>query len=96
MTLNLPPPAPGVTAVDAIKNCTCDCCPYWHNPLAQPVGVCIYNPPVPIMVGLQQLPPAAIVDPKQPQMAMAMPIVQPHFPLRGPKDGCGRHPKRYQ
>jgi hypothetical protein len=98
MMNDLPPRPPGLARIpahDAIGNCTCDSCPYWHNPLAQQFGICIYDPPQMVFVGLQPVQ-QAIVDPKAAMGGQqAMPIVLPYSPPRGPKDGCGRHPKRY-
>jgi hypothetical protein len=76
---------------DAIGTNTCDSCQFWHNPEGQPVGLCIRNPPVPIIVGMQPMPQPAIVNPKNPPPQMAMPIVLGFHPPREAKQGCGEH-----
>ena len=47
-------------------------------------------------IGIIPLPGRTIVDPsKGPTPPQGIPDVRGFFPPMGPKNGCGRHPKRF-
>jgi hypothetical protein len=76
---------------DAIGNCQCKTCPYFHVPRKGPIGACVYNPPVPFIVGaVPQGGP--LVDPSKPQQMM--PLVHAYYAPVEETSGCGRHPHR--
>jgi hypothetical protein len=75
---------------DAIGRYTCDTCPHWHNPQGLPIGLCLRDPPVPVMVGMAPASPLAKPGPGMD----IQPVIRGYFPTVGAKDGCGQHPYR--
>lgn len=78
-------------AKDAIGNCQCKTCPYFHQVQKGPVGVCIKEPPKPFIIGM--VPGGGpLVDPSKPQQMQ--PIIHGYFSPVSENDGCGAHPDR--
>jgi hypothetical protein len=93
MTLNLVTKVPTLKH-DAVGERKCGACRFWHNPDGEPMGLCIKEPPTPIMVGHQPIKGPSIMDPNAPQMVQAMPIVLGFHPPRTADMGCSRFERR--
>jgi len=79
-------------AKDAIGNCTCKTCAYFHQPVPGPAGLCIWGPPTPVFMGMAPVAPGPLVDPSKP--TQLQPMVNSYFPIVQQDAGCGRHPER--
>jgi hypothetical protein len=76
---------------NAIGKYTCDTCPFWHNPQGLPIGLCLREPPKPLMIGMAPSSPLARPGPGMD----IQPVIRGYFPTCGAKDGCGQHPRRF-
>jgi len=72
---------------DALGPMRCVSCACFHQPDRRHPGVCVLNPPVPMVAGVS--PQSNVLDPKA-QVRLA-PVVQSFYPPVQPDHGCHQH-----
>ena len=66
----------------------CPACDHFHH-VPNSVGVCLYNPPAPFIVGMVPIA-ASVVRADPPEQQQMAPVIRAYYPPVGREDTCSQ------